>query len=259
MASQAYSIFGSMVRWRVNLMWLPVAGMLLSGTRMAAQQGVTTFGLQVKPVLALPYFDPLTEMRAPALTGTVELQGGMAYGMSIRVGLTPMISLETGIGQIQRRYSFTLANDTIGYREEGQVRYVGYEIPINMLTYIRTGERSYMNAAIGFSADLYPSDVQRQLNGGYIYMFRNRWVQLGVVGNVGWEYRTPKSGTVYIGATFHRPFGDMAVADLVFLDEQNRLFPYHRMRGGLSGSYLTADFRYYFHEDPDRVRRKKKK
>lgn len=237
---------------------LPLIGMLLITLSAVAQQGVTTFGLQVKPVFALPYFDPLTEMRAPALTGTVELQGGMVYGMSIRVGLTQMISIETGIGQIQRRYTFGLANDTMGYREEGQVRYVGYEIPLTALAYIRTGERSYMNAALGFSADLYPSDVTQQLNGGYIYMYRNQWAQLGIVGNVGWEYRTAKSGIFYLGATFHRPFGDMAVADLTFWDERNRLYPYHRLRGGLSGSYVTADLRYYFHEDPSRVRRKKK-
>lgn len=259
LAMPRVAIFGVMVPVALRIAWFPVLGMLFALSPAHAQQGVTTFGIQVKPVFALPYFDPLTELREPPLTGTVELQGGMAFGMSIRVGLTQMLSIETGIGQIQRRYTFELANDTMGYREDGQVRYVGYEVPLTVLAYIRTGERSYMNAALGFAADLYPSDVQQQLNGGYIYMYRNQWAQLGIVGNVGWEYRTVKSGIFYLGATFHRPFGDMAVADLTFWDERNRLFPYHRMRGMLSGSYVTADLRYYFHEDPTRIRSKKKK
>ncbi|MBX2974415.1 MAG: outer membrane beta-barrel protein [Flavobacteriales bacterium] len=230
--------------------------LLVAATAMA-QRGVTTFGLQVKPVFALPYFQTLTTMERPHLTGQVELDGGMAFGMSVRIGLTDIISLETGIGQIQRRYTFGLANDTSGYREQGHVRYVGYEIPLMALAYMRTGERTYMNAALGFSADMYPSDVQQELEEGFIYMYRNRWVQAGVVANLGWEYRTAKSGIFHIGATFHRPFGDMAIADLTYWDVQRGFFPY-RMRGALSGSYLTVDLRYYFHEDPSRVRQRRR-
>lgn len=237
--------------WR-SILLAAVMSCAMPGAR--AQQGVTTFGLQLKPVFAMPYFDPLTELQRPDLRGTIELEGGIAYGMSVRVGLTRIISIETGIGQIQRRYTFSLSNDTSGYHESGNVRYVGYEIPITVLAYIRTGERTYMNAALGFSADLYPSDVQSELDQGFVYLFRNNWVQPGVVGNLGWEYRTEKSGIFYIGATFHRPFGDMAIADLTFWDVRRNFLPYP-MRGALNGGYLTADLRYYFHEDPSRIRR----
>ncbi|MCC6542319.1 MAG: outer membrane beta-barrel protein [Flavobacteriales bacterium] len=224
---------------------------------MVAQQGVTSFGLQVKPVFALPYFDPLTELKRTDLSGTIELNGGIAFGMSVRVGLTRIISLETGIGQIQRRYSFGLVNDTSGYSESGTVRYVGYEVPITALAHIRTGERTYMNAALGFSADLYPSDVQSELEEGFIYLYRNNWAQFGVVGNLGWEYRTPKSGILYLGVTLHRPFGDMAIADLTYWDVRRNYLPYP-MRGALNGGYFTADLRYYFHEDPSRPARDKR-
>lgn len=236
--------------WRHALM-APVMSWVLSSAW--AQQGVTTFGLQVKPVFAMPYFDPLTELQRPDLRGRIELEGGIAYGMSVRVGLTRIISIETGIGQIQRRYTFGLSNDTSGYNGSGNVRYVGYEIPITVLAYIRTGERTYMNAALGFSADLYPSDVQAELDEGFIYLYRNSWVQPGIIGNLGWEYRTEKSGIFYLGATFHRPFGDMAIGDLTYWDVRQNFLPYP-MRGALNGGYLTADLRYYFHEDPERIR-----
>lgn len=221
----------------------------------SAQQGVTTFGIQVKPVFPTPLFGTETRLARPSLRGAVDLEGGLAFGMSVRVGLTKTISFETGIAQIQRRFSFSLSNDTSGYSETGSFRFVGFEVPITALAYVRMGERTYMNAAMGFSADLYPSDVQQELQEGNIYVFRNRWSQVGVVGNLGVEYRSTRSGILYFGVTFRRPFGDMAIADLTYWDVRNNFFPYP-MRAALNGSYITTDIRYYFHEDPDRLRRK---
>lgn len=225
-------------------------------TAAFAQQGVTTFGIQVKPVFPVSYFDPSIQLQRPNLQGSVTLNGGYAFGMSVRVGLTRTISLETGLGQIQRRYSFSLANDTSGYSEGSDVKYVGYEIPITALVYIRLGQNTYMNAALGLSADFYPSDVQRDILEGRIYVFRNNWAQVGILGNIGVEYRTYKSGIFYLGATFHRPFNSMATAELTYYDVARNFFPY-TMRGALNGSYLTVDLRYYFHEDPERIRRKR--
>ncbi len=225
---------------------------ILSGLR--AQQGVTTFGMQVKPVIPLDFFGPLTTVERPDLQGTIELIGGFAFGMTIRVGITNAISLETGIGQITRRYDFSLNNDTSGYFDSDRVRYVGYEMPLTGLVHIRLGERTWMNSALGVSLDMYPSDVQRDVEEGRIYIFRNNWAQFGVLGNMGVEYRTEKSGTFYLGATYHQPFNDMATAELTYYDSpSNSFFPYP-MRTGLDGGYLTVDIRYYFHEDPNRVR-----
>lgn len=224
-----------------------------------AQPGVTTFGVQVKPVFPFSYFDPSIELSRPNLSGTVELTGGLAFGMSVRVGLTKAISLETGLGQIKRSYGFHLRNDTSGYAEGSNFQYIGYELPVTALVFIRLGEQTFMNAALGFSADFYPSDIQRDIEEGRIYVFRNNWVQVGVIGNMGVEYRTYKSGTFYIGATFHRPFGPMATAQLSYYDV-DRSFLEYPMRGLLNGSYLTGDIRYYFHEDPEfRKKRKEKK
>lgn len=230
--------------------------LLLALGTLRAQIGVTTFGMQVKPVVPLAYFDPSISLERPSLKGQVDLTGGMAFGMLIRFGLTNSISLETGINQIQRRYRFNLANDTSGYFAEERLRFVGYEIPLTAMVFIRLGERSYMNAAMGFSLDAYPSDAQKDVTRGRIYMYRRNWAQFGVVGNMGVEYRTERSGIIYLGGTFHRPFNDMAVADLTYYGPN--FFPYD-MRGVLNGGYVTVDLRYYFHEEPDRnkVRRRR--
>lgn len=220
------------------------------------QQDLTTFGMQVKPVVPFSFFDPLTEVERPAVKGSVELTGGYAFGMSVRVGLTKALSLETGIGQIRRNYTFGIQNDTSGYSGSDQVRHTGYEVPITALVFIRLGERTWMNAALGFSLDMYPSDVQRDLEQGRIYIFRRNWAQFGVLGNMGVEYRTESSGSFYLGASFHRPFNDMAVADLTYYAPN--FFPY-KMTTVLDGSYLTVDLRYYFHEEPELRKKKRRK
>jgi len=221
---------------------------------LGAQAGVATFGIQVKPVVPLEFFDPVSTAERPSLSGTVELTGGYAFGMSVRVGLTNAISLETGIGQIQRRFRFGIVNDTSGYAESDDIRYIGYEVPVTGLVYIRLGERTWMNAALGFSLDLYPSDAQRDIAEGRIYIFRSNWAQMGMLGNLGVEYRTERSGIFYLGGTFHRPFNPMAQADLTYYYFGQPSFRQFDMSTTLNGSYLTVDLRYYFHEDPDLTR-----
>lgn len=202
-------------------------------------------------MIPLDFFDPVTTVGEAPLSGELELTGGFAFGMLVRTGLTRSISLETGINQIQRRFDFRIRNDTAGYTGGEALRWVGYEIPVVALVYVRLGERTWMNNAIGMSLDMYPSDATRDIIDGRGYLFRSNWAQAGVVGNLGFEYRTQKSGYFYLGATFHRPFGAMAVAELSWFDAS--AYP-HPVRADLNGAYLTVDLRYFFHERPDKAR-----
>ncbi len=223
--------------------------------QLHGQKGTTTFGIQLKPVIPLDLFDPLSVVERPNLRGEVELMGGFAFGMNVRVGITNAISFETGISQIRRAYDFRLVNDSNGYVGSNRVRFTGYEIPVQALVYIRLGERTWMNTALGASLDMYPSDVQRDVEQGRIYIFRHNWMRFGLLGNLGVEYRTAKSGIFYLGASYHRPFNDMATAEFTYYGPQ--FFPYY-MRTVLDGSYLTLDLRYYFHEDAEGARMRKR-
>lgn len=223
---------------------------------LKAQQGVTTFGLQVKPVIPFSFFEPVTRLEDGALASTLELKGGLAFGMVVRTGLTKAISLEAGIDQITRRYDVRLTNDTNAYSGRAQIRFVGYEVPVLCLVYIRLGERTWMNNALGFSVDLYPSNAVKNFDVSQVYFYRRNWAELGVVGNIGVEYRTERSGYFYIGGTFHRPFDDMALAEVIWSDKYQGYRSYS-MTKFLDGSYLTVDLRYFFHEDPDKARLRK--
>lgn len=219
------------------------------------QAGVTTFGLQVKPVIPFSFFEPETKLQLDHLSASVQLNGGLAFGMVVRKGLGKALSMETGLSQITRKYGFGIVNDTNGYNGSGSLRFVGYELPVVCLVYVRLGQRTWMNNALGVSLDMYPSDAHQELDYGQAYFFRRNWAQIGVVGNIGVEYRTDHSGYFYGGATFHRPFGDMAQADVSWLDRYKGFQP-HKMIALLNGSYLTLDLRYFFHEDPDKARRR---
>ena len=207
-------------------------------------------------MIPFSFFDPVTQLEEGALSSSIELKGGLAFGMVVRTGLTKAISLETGINQITRRYDVSLANDTNGYAGSIPIRFIGYEVPVTCLVYIRLGERTWMNNALGFSADLYPSNVVRNFDVNQVYFYRRNWAQFGVVGNIGVEYRTEKSGYFYLGGTFHRPFNDMALAEVIWSDKYQGFRPYS-LNKYLNGSYLTLDLRYFFHEDPDKARLRK--
>ena len=244
------------VRSGVAQALIAIFSTFLLNTGSAAQAGLKLFGIQAKPVIPFGFFDPVTRLNEGAISGSFELTGGFSFGMLVRAGITPNITFETGISKIDRRYDIFVANDTSGYREQNKLRFTGYEIPAIALVFIRLGERTYMNNAIGFSLDMYPSDAEVVLEESTVYLARTNWAQLGVVGNIGAEYRTLKSGTLYLGATYHRPFGNMGQAEVRWYD---RGFNETLIKGGIGGSYLTVDLRYFFHSDPDRVPRKRTK
>ncbi|MBP6697540.1 MAG: hypothetical protein KA175_07970 [Flavobacteriales bacterium] len=219
---------------------------------LRAQLGVTTFGIQVKPVIPLEFFDPRVEFQEGALKGSAELTGGFAFGMLMRFGFTKFLSMEVGINQVRRNYAFSLMNDTAGFEANDRIRYVGYEIPVLLLAYVRLTETLWMNGALGPSVDFYPSDAVREVLDARAYVTRQEWAQLGAVGNIGMELRTRKAGYFYFGATYHRAFGAMARANLTYYSPTG--VP-TTIADDLSGSYLTVDLRYFFHEDPDRLKR----
>lgn len=122
------------------------------------------YHLRVQTGNPFTYLNSKVNLERANATSSIDPPAPLA--MCVRVALTKTIALETGLGQIQRRYSFTLNNDTANYSETAKVRYIGYELPITALIFIRLGERAFMNAALGFSADFYPSDAQRDVERG---------------------------------------------------------------------------------------------
>lgn len=230
----------------------------------SAQKEVTTFGIQFKPIIPSKFFDSGVESIDGTqfdLTKTPRL--GYNFGMVIRKGFTDAFSAELGINYTRRRFDLDIIDLGRGVDQELAYIFTAYEIPLQGLLYVQLGENVWMNGAGGFSFDMYPSDLftsaSQNINGEFYDFeqrtYRSNWLQIAVIANYGFEYRTKEDGIFYLGASYHRPFNDMAVTRVIY--KVNNV-PYQE-EIGISGSYLTVDFRYFFHEDPERRKKKMRK
>jgi hypothetical protein len=221
-----------------------------------AQVRVTTFGLQVKPMIP-SRFNPRsveTEFKNNVEYSLSKLPG-YSFGMVIRRGYTENFSFEGGINSVTRNFSLVIQDNDKNQRIERDFRIVAYEIPLLMLVFIRLSEEIYMNAALGGSFDFFPSEVGIKGDGYQTLSRRNSWAQAAILANVGWEYRTQKSGYFYIGGSFHRPFTAMYTTGVLYERDQT----YDNVYLKMTGNYITLDLRYFFHEDPEPKKRRIKK
>jgi hypothetical protein len=207
-----------------------------------AQQKITTVGIQIKPIIPSTFFTPAKTAIQDDVAFDLSLNSGFSAGMVVRHGFSDLLAMETGINYVKRKYDLEISDGN--FNNQSQFRIIGYEIPLSLLVYIRLGEQFFMNVSMGHSLDIFASSVQS--NNDYFIQksFRKNLFQSAVIANVGWEYRTPKSGYFYLGASYHRPFSYIYTSEIKY---KGRIDPAVTT---LSGNYLTIDLRYFFYEDP---------
>jgi len=223
---------------------------------LQAQQNVTTFGLQFKPIISSEIINTGPQVSTvDDISFTIEPNQGYSFGMVIRKGFTPQISLETGINFTRRNFELTITEDSTGFRGVSDFRYVIYEIPILGLIYVQMGRQVYLNTAFGASLNFLPSNWDSFDTYFEHFSRRNSWLIPSLLANVGVEYRTPKKGYYYFGFSYHRPFTEITTAGVLYKKNQREQA---RTFFDISGNYLTIDLRYFFHEAPEYKNRKKR-
>lgn len=236
---------------------LVIVVFLLSAFGTRAQERVTTFGVQLKPIIPLQFFDDgFQEQSIDGIDYMSDSKLGLSFGMVIRIGLTKSLSLETGINYLRRNYSLNINEPDSGFSSSSKFRLVNYEIPVQGLVYVRINRNMYMNVSGGVSFDLYPTPL---FTSDIYYsnaVNRTGWLQPSLIANIGWEYRTESSGYFYFGASFHRPFQSIMTQYVTYYGESGNRF--EEAEFDLSGNYITIDLRYFFHEE-ERERKKKTK
>ncbi|MFN3342610.1 MAG: hypothetical protein ACK40M_07925 [Flavobacteriales bacterium] len=225
-----------------------------------AQERMLTLGIQYKPIFASRFFGAgEITTKDDALEASITPTWGHSYGMIIRRGFTKMISYEGGISYVKRRYAINCTDVDSGFSSPSDFSLVSYEIPNQMLIYIQLGERLYMNTAFGISLIAFASDVQSFATDRRFYHFSQlttNFLSAALIANVGFEYRTKKSGFFYFGASFHNPVKDITRS---YIEYSKDNFSTYRADFGLRGTYLTLDFRYFFHEAPIREQKNRTK
>lgn len=236
-------------------------GLLTLFPSAGGQERVTTLGIQFKPMIPSRFFNTSREESSngefnAAFVPTL----GYNFGMIVRHGITRAWSVESGINLVQRNYHIDFETPQLSGSTRLSFRLIGYEIPFQALFYVRLGKQLWMNASGGFSLDMYPSDVasfdDRRRDTLVVdfsqQTFRRRWIQMALLANYGFEWRTRERGFFYFGASFHRPFNEIALTEATVIVNTDP----SSLRYALGGSYLTADIRYFFHEAPERRRRR---
>src|SRR5687767_3579069 len=141
---------------------------------------------------------------------------GYRFGACLRFDFSRTFSFQTGLFYISRSYTAQVGrSNSIKTEIESeyynrQMNYVGFELPIMGLFYVQLGRKWFMNNAVGFSVDFFPSSIVGLANDSNIkyvaYGGRNSWIVPSMKAAIGFEYRSENSGYFYLGGQFHRPF-----------------------------------------------------
>lgn len=206
------------------------------------------FGLQVRTIFPTQFIGTNTlELNKDGFQSTISQRIGYSFGGTVRVGLTELIALETGINFNQRYYDINYAVPDSGLVGSTELGFIEYDVPINALFYIRLAEKWYMNASLGLALTFKPTHVRTiDSPGGYhqfIYtgQLRSR-AGLDANANFGFEYRTEKNGIFYLGGSARVPFSPLfdLVATYQWQGKINQTY------GEMDGSYLSLDLKYFF-------------
>lgn len=212
------------------------------------------FGFRVSPVFPTKFIgEPLltvlnTEDNFDFST-TIMQKIGFSFGGTVRAGLTKLISLETGINYTQRNFDLEMSVPDSNLFAPSDLSFVTYDVPINALFYIKMSEKWYTNASLGVAINFKPTDIGKRTKPGGPHEFVNlglipigKKVSFDLNANLGFEFRSQKSGFFYLGGSARVPFSPL----FEFLSEYSYQGFNRQAVGEVDGSYLSIDFKYFF-------------
>lgn len=205
------------------------------------------FGLQFKPLIAGNFLgSSQLKLNNEQFFAVVNQKFGYTFGANVRIGLTKLISLETGINQVVRNYNIDFSIPDSNLYVQNDISFLNYDIPFNALIYIQLSDKIFMNGSLGGSMVYNPSDVATKLalQGGNVFIQEGRRfskVGFEMNANFGGEYRTEKNGIFYVGISGRIPLKPIYQIAAVY-ERQS----YSKVAvGNLIGTYVSFDFRYY--------------
>lgn len=177
---------------------------------------------------------------------TIRQRFGYSFGGTVRVGVTKLIAIETGINLTQRNFDIDIALPDSNIYSKASLGFIEYDIPINGLIYIQLSEKWYSNASLGVAVTFKPTDVQTNYfeNDNWFYYtgVAQHKINFDLNANFGFEFRTEKSGFFYLGGSGRVPFSPLF-----------GMIAKHQYQGlstlvidDVDGSYLSIDLKYFF-------------
>ena len=208
------------------------------------------FGIQYKPLIAGDFIGSSRLLiKNDTLQGEFTQQLGYSFGGVIRVQFKKNIALETGINQVQRHYNIQFSQLDSAITTNKTLKIVAFDIPVNVLFFVKLADKIYMNTSMGPSFVFNPSNVATNLIYNKYNVFRAEGRMRSVFAvelnaNIGFEFRTLRNGFFYLGASGRVPFKpifDVAVSNENTVKHQKMV-----IYGSMTGTYISFDFRYFF-------------
>jgi hypothetical protein len=205
------------------------------------------FGLQFKPLIAGNFLgSSQLKLNNEQFYAVINQKFGYSFGANVRIGLTKLISLETGINQVVRNYNIDYSIPDSNLYVQNDIGFLNYDIPLNALIYIQLSDKIFMNASLGGSMVYNPTDVATKLalQGGNVFIQEGRRfskLAFEMNANFGAEYRTEKNGIFYVGISGRIPVKPIYEIAAVY-ERQSYI---KKATGNLIGTYISFDFRYY--------------
>lgn len=214
------------------------------------------FGFQFKPLIPGDFLaKSVIKTGDNQFSGTFTQKYGYSFGAVTRVGITRLISFETGINQIKRNYQIDFAIPDSNLYGQTTLSIISYDIPLTVMVYIQLSEQFYTNASLGSSLVYYPSNVGSYTAVDNKVVFsaegrRNRRFDAEINGNLGFELRTAKKGFFYLGTSGKIPFSAIYKVAAVYEFPSDESVA---VTGEINGAYLSIDLRYFFPNSKSKV------
>lgn len=205
------------------------------------------FGFQYKPLIPVGVVgDRPFDISEGPFNSTVSSRLGYTYGGVVRIGITELLAIETGISYTKRRFSIDYEVPDSSLAASDGLSYINFDIPVNFLVYIKLSEKFYMNSSLGTSLIYYPSNVRTVLNPEGIHQFifegrRLSFFSADVNANVGFEFRTPKNGIFYIGASGKIPLSPVLRIATEYRYDTEKFVAFSEIQG----AQVSLDFKYF--------------
>lgn len=207
------------------------------------------FGFQFKPLIPGDFLaKSQVTIREGNFNSTYSQKYGYSFGGIVRIGLTKLISFETGINQVKRNYNVDFSLPDSSKMGSTNFGVISYDIPLNAMVYIQLSKKIFTNASLGTSFVYYPSNVgaSHYVDNEVLFVAegrRNRIFDAEINANFGFELRTIKNGFFYLGASAKIPFSPIfKVASSYEFKSQDPIVAI----GTINGAYLSLDLRFFF-------------
>ena len=209
------------------------------------------FGVQARVLSPSEFIGPVnTELSDQGFSSSLKQQIGFSYGALIRADYSKNITFESGINYIQRQFkaSMSYSDSVTAISDSNNLTFINYEIPLQGIVKIQLGKSIFSLVGLGPSLTFKPTNVALidQPGGKYTFYHSGSVKKFGVDLNaqVGFEYRTKKSGYFYFGGSVKVPTSYLFNWGGKFSEQGSSAYFIDFSKA--NGSFLAFDFRYYF-------------